>query len=274
MGHHAVCSECTNREKCKRPCKEVERILRSENRVMERHYPDYIVCYPKREEVHFSDLVETKFKDSGKALKAPDDFSNEEAFQFATDDLTLRKTQIFIERFFNRIPVAILAEHYGVTKNSIVTIYKQAIEHIEKLVDAMESRRAGLKAVKSGRFSDDQKWFLLVHIFGFSAAEVARMFNRDRNVLGQKIKRMADSYAALFEGHEARQESSIDDPPFDGKLTRNRIVTMVETYTEQGLSHRDAFKRIAERYGEAIKRKVNYRGIESRYYRATQKAET
>ncbi|WP_419661505.1 uncharacterized protein Dvar_19390 [Desulfosarcina variabilis str. Montpellier] len=199
---HAICEDCQKRDRCRRPCKEVERILWSENRVMERHYPDHIVCYPKRGEVHFSELTETKFKDSGKVQKSADDFSNDDAIEFNTDDLTLRKTQVFVDRFFNRMPVSILADKYGVKENSISTIYKQAIEQVGKLVDAMESRRAGLKAVKAGRFTDDQKWFLLAHVFGFSQAEIARMFNLSPNIVHSRVKRMTDRYACLFEHEE------------------------------------------------------------------------
>jgi len=76
------------------------------------------------------------------------------------------------------------------------------------------------------------------------------------------------TYAALFEGKELQEETPTQDPPIDGKLTRAKVVEMVENYFDQGLSHRQAFMRIAERYAQVVRRPVSHRGIESRYYKA------
>ena len=264
MEHHALCADCKKRDRCKRPCKEVERILRAGNRVMERHFDDMIVCYPMGKEVHFSELKESI--DGPKTTV--EDFTYDDLPEFSTEDLRLRKTAVFVDRFFNRMPVSLLAEKYGVEENTIVSIYKQAQEHVERIIEALDARREGIKATKPDKFNDDQKFFLLSHVFGFPQAEVARMFNRDRNVVNQKVKRMTDTYAALFEGQELQEETPIDDPPIDGKLTRAEVVEMVENYVDQGLSHRQAFMRIAERYAQVVRRPVSHRGIESRYYKA------
>ena len=56
-----------------------------------------------------------------------------------------------------------------------------------------------MKATKgTDRFTDDQKYFLLVSVFGFSGAEVARMFNLDHRRVSMKVRHMADKYEALF----------------------------------------------------------------------------
>jgi hypothetical protein len=80
-----------------------------------------------------------------------------------------------------------------------------------------------------------------------------------------KVKRMSDKYEAAF---STKVETSIDDPPMKGKLTRADISTIVENYVDQGLSHRQAFKRIAERYAEVVGRPIKMRAVESRYYKA------
>jgi hypothetical protein len=108
----------------------------------------------------------------------------------------------------------------------------------------------------------------LVSIFGFSGAEVARMFNRGYGMVNLKVKHMTDRYETLFSGEVPKEETPIDDPSIKGKLSRADVVAMVESYTEQGLSHRQAFKRIADRQGEAIGRPVKMRAAESRYYKA------
>ena len=179
-----------------------------------------------------------------------------------------RQTTVFIERFFNKVPCRELAERFDVKENTIVTMYAHAVESLEKIIEALDARREGVKATKSGRFTDDQKYFLLVSIFGFSGAEVARMFKRDEGRVDQKVKRMADTYEALFSGQAPKEETPVDDPPISAKLTRADVVNMVDRYTEQGLSHRQAFKRIADRQGEVIGRPVKMRAMESRYYKA------
>lgn len=77
-------------------------------------------------------------------------------------------------------------------------MFKQAVESIEKIVEAMDASREGLKACKSDHFTEDQKLFLLVSIFGFSGVEVGRMFNQDHKRVSLKVKRMSDKYAAAF----------------------------------------------------------------------------
>ena len=51
-----TCLKCENREYCVTPCKIVNDLLWDDNRVMERHFEDIIVCYPQHREVHFSEL--------------------------------------------------------------------------------------------------------------------------------------------------------------------------------------------------------------------------
>jgi len=63
-----------------------------------------------------------------------------------------------VERFFNKVPCKELAERFGVKENTIICIYKQAVEQLEKMIRAMDARREGLKATKSYHFTDDQKF--------------------------------------------------------------------------------------------------------------------
>jgi len=257
-----LCATCKKRNECKNPCKAVNAILWKDNRVMERHFRDVIVCYPQGKEVHFSELKDHQLED----------FSSNDVILWSSGDVRLRKTTVFIERFFNKVPCKELAERFGVKENTIVCMYAQAVESVEKIIEVLDSRREGLKATKSSRFTDDQKFFLLASVFGFSQAEVARMFNRDRNMVNQKVKRMSERYGALFSGQVPKEEKPIDDPPIKDKLSRADIVNMVDSYTEQGLSHRQAFKRIAERQAEFVGRPVSIRGIESRYYKTMTKS--
>ncbi|MBE9547622.1 MAG: hypothetical protein IMF10_09065 [Proteobacteria bacterium] len=179
----------------------------------------------------------------------------------------MTQTTVFVERFFNKTPCKELAERFDVKENTIVSMYRQAVKQLERIIETLDARREGLKATKSDKFTDDQKYFLLVCIFGFSQAEIAKMFGRHRNVVNKKVKRLSDKYEALFSGQEIKEEVPIKDPPMEGKLTRAQVVKLVEAYTDQGLSHRQAFKRIAERYSEIVNRPINFRGVESKYYK-------
>lgn len=253
-----VCSTCEKFDQCKAPCKAVNDILWADNRVMERHFGGAIVCYPRNGEVHFTELEDYQVEK----------FSNNDIFPWASDDLRLRKTTVFVERFFNQVSCKELAERFKVKENTIVCMYSQAVDHLKRIIEALDARREGLKATKPDRFSEDQKFFLLVGIFGFSGVEVARMFNQDHKRVSQRVKRLTDKYSELFTVEAPKEETPIDDPPITGKLTRSEVVKMVDIYVEQGLSHRQAFKRIAKNYAEFVGRAVNFRAIESRYYKA------
>jgi transposase len=168
----------------------VNRILWDGNRVMERQYATMVKVYPQRGEVHLSAVHPARLD------KVP------EAFPWSGTDCRLTKTAVFVERFFHKTPYKELAERFGVTENTVVTMYRQAVEQVGKIIEALDARREGLKAVREPgrRLTEEERYFLLVKVFGFSMAEVARMFNLDRRRVGQRLKRMAERYGGLFTG--------------------------------------------------------------------------
>lgn len=254
-----ACNNCQEREQCQTPCKAVKSILWANNHVMERHFPDRIEVYPQHvKEVQFSEIEDSQL----------DKFSTADVIPWSSGDLRLRKTSVFVERFFNKVSCKELAERFGVKENTIVCIYAQALEHVERIIKALDARKEGMKATKADRFTEEQKYFLLTSVFGFSQAEVARMFKRDRNRVNLIVKSMADRFETFFSGQEPKKESTIDDPPINDRPTRADVIKIVDAYVDQGLSHRQAFKRIADRYAEVVGRPVSVRGIESRYYKA------
>lgn len=202
-----LCETCEQRETCQTPCKAVNAILWKDNRVMERHFGDHIVCYPQNKEIHFSEVKDYEIERSNDAVP------------WSSGDARLRQTVVFIERFFNKVPCKELAARFGVKENTIVCMYARSVESLEKIIAAMDARREGMKATRgTDRFTDDQKFFLLVYVFGFSQTEVGRMFNLDHRRVNLKVKRMADRYEALFK-----------DPvksPYDG-LSKNEMVKRI-----------------------------------------------
>lgn len=186
-----TCDKCPKYDTCKEPCAAVNDILWKDNRIMERLYGNRIICYPRNGEIHFSELDIAGIEDM-------DDFSMHDVIPWTSEDRRLMKTKVFIERFFKKTPCAELAEKYGVKENTIVCMYRDAICTIGKIIDMMDARRNGIKAVKSRCFTEDQKMFLLVSVFGFSGEEVAGMFNLNRGTVNAKVKRMSDRYREAF----------------------------------------------------------------------------
>jgi len=156
---------------------------------MERHYGDRIVCFPKNEEVHYSELSE----------KAMDELDLAPPFPWSSGDTNLRQTTVFIERFFNKTPCKELAERFGVKENTIVCMYRDAVAQMHRMIKALDARREGMKQVQTDRFNDDEKMFLLVYVFGFNNTEVGRMFGLDHRKVSMKLKPLADRYSGIFE---------------------------------------------------------------------------
>jgi len=183
-----ICEKCEKRDRCKKSCDKVNALLWKDNRVMEKKAYNRIVTYPKKNEVRFSEISQEQI----------DNFTTMDVIPWSSGDLRLRKTIVFVERFFNKTPCKVLADRFGVKENTIVCMYQQAVEQLEKIVEKMDSRKEGIKAMKADRFTEDQKFFLLSHVFGFPQAEVARMFKRNRDAVNKKVKRLCDKYEALF----------------------------------------------------------------------------
>lgn len=193
-----LCDKCENRESCKTPCDEVNKILWKENHVYERHYDNSIVVFPPKKEVHFSALDDYQLEE----------ISNSDAFPWSSGDYKLRQTNVFIEKFFNRTSTSELAERYGVRASVISTMYENCLQKIEQILSLLDLRASGIKNLKPDRFTEDEKMFLLVHIFRFNAAEVAEMFHHGKDYTSGKLRRMADKYKALFNGNENAQNAA------------------------------------------------------------------
>ena len=91
------------------------------------------------------------------------------------------------------------------------------------------------------------------------------MFNKDRDMINQKIKRMNDTFRDAFSSLEKKE---VEDPELDDNLSREEALKIVNAYVDQGFSKRQAFIRIANRMEAKLGRRITYRGIESKYYKA------
>lgn len=186
-----LCSDCEKRDTCTKPCDQIEVILKRGNKaVMEHRYADRIVFYSQGKEISFADL-----KDYDVDRFTYDDIED----LFKSTDTRVRKAGIFIDRFFNKMSIEDLSEKYKTSRNNISCMYRDAVKQIFKIISVLDQRRTGIKAISpKSQFTEDEKCFLLVYVFGFSCAETARMMNRSRRVLNKRIKRMHDAHRQNF----------------------------------------------------------------------------
>ena len=183
------CKKCKDRATCKTPCSEVKAALWKDNRVMERRSGDKIVCYPKTQEVHFTELQDFQL----------DSFSEADVIPWNSAETRLTKTAVFIERFFNKTPCKELAERFGVKENTIVCMFRDAVAQMWKMIETLDAQRGGLKNMKpKNAFTEDEKIFLLCSVFGFSQVQAAEIMNRSQDTIGAKVKRMNEKYRQAF----------------------------------------------------------------------------
>ncbi|OPL14702.1 MAG: hypothetical protein AVO39_08765 [delta proteobacterium MLS_D] len=250
------CLKCEKYDTCRSPCQEVNKILWHDNKCFEKHFSDRIQVYTGSSAVkQFSALN-----------KIDNIFSTDDKIPWSSGDTELRQTAVFIERFFNKVPASELAERYGVTVSTIESLYGSAKKVLFKIIQIMDMRSTGIKRVTNSRFSDREKWFLLVNIFGFQGDEVAEMFKVDHRKVMRVVKSMADKYKEKF--IEPTENDLITDPKVKQKLTREDVVGLVKDYQRQGLSVRRACHRIADRQGELVGHEIPWRTIESKYVKA------
>jgi hypothetical protein len=250
------CGTCQNREHCQAPCKEVRKVLNKGNRYFEKPQGDIIICYPgKREEVQVSSLKDYE----------ADQFSSTDVVPWNLGGCQLRQTTVFVEHFFNKISYRELADRMDSSEDTIASMYLRALERIYAVIQVIDSRNEGIKRVRKGKFTDSQKFFLLVCVFGFNRAEVARIFNRDHTHVCERVKEMEKKYAVLF-SDSLSNEFPVEEKPITAELTPENIVSLVDHYTKQGLPRKDAFRRIAEGYSKFLNKPVAAKGIGNKFY--------
>ena len=179
---------------------------------MEKHYSDAIVVFPgSGKERHFSELTD----------KQLDEISEIDVIPWSSGDVNFTQTGVFIDRFFNRMPFKDIAEKYHVQENTTVKQFHFAVKALEKIVSILDARREGMRAMKPQRFTDEQKMFLLIHVFCFTQMEVAEIFGLDHRKVSQIVKRMADKFSKNFNNQKEPVKSA-----YEG-LSKDEIVKRI-----------------------------------------------
>jgi len=136
-----LCKRCRHRSRCKAPCAPVEKYLAyGTSTPFEIYLRDSVtkLCPASKRVVRRSEMVteyDNREKASNEAQRA---FSTENDTPF--QDLTprLKQTGIFIDRFFNRMPYAEIAEKYATSEHNAQCLYQNAVKRLDKTVKAMD----------------------------------------------------------------------------------------------------------------------------------------
>lgn len=252
-----ICTTCEQREHCQTLCKEISKKVWKGNRMMEDKFDNHIVLYPQKKQIRFSEIEDYKV----------DNFSNSDVIPWSSSGTRLLKTSVFIERFFNKTPVHELAERFGVNGATINSIYSKTVNRLSKVIEALDARKAGVFVSRLERFTKEQKFFMLVFVFGFSNKDVAEMFNYHENTIEYKVARMARKYGDLFAEQAKKDDTTISDPPMSDTLTDDELISIVDAYFQQGLPRSQAYIRIAERLPALHGRRATEGAIKKRYYK-------
>ena len=185
-----LCRECENRECCSVPCKPVQAELRKCGQVMERHYSDMIKVYPLNHEVQFSTLREN----------VVDEMAEGDGVELCSDFIEHRRTGIFVDRFFHKLPYSEISEKYDTTPDKAAKMYSEAKESAHELIQAMAMRKSGMKDLKQRvKFTKEQKWFLMAFCFGYTNREIADLYGVERTKVSGATRKIALKYKAAFD---------------------------------------------------------------------------
>lgn len=180
-----TCIECDNRSQCKKPCEDLYQKLKEvSDGYYEKRTDDGVMIFSQNHQLQCA-FIENEVK-----------FSNEDQTPWCSGDFKLRQTNVFIDRFFGKMSFQAIAEKYKIDEHTAETSYHNAFNQVEKVVRAMDSRKEGIKhSLNSKRgFTDHQKFFLLVKIFGFSGSEVAQMFDVPVTTVNRRVRDMTGQF--------------------------------------------------------------------------------
>lgn len=205
-----ICDKCLNRKHCRKPCYFVEQSLRSECVLLmeDKRSDNTTVVYSKWNETRLSDFMpdDEQLENSKYMAVDPD----QEKRLIPEDEVPITpkqlRTKVFYERFFRGTPNKELADSLGIAENYCSAIYAEARKRVLAVVEALDGRDYGLTNVQKSKYSftDDEKWFLLSKVFGFSITEVSRMPGTPSlATLKVKIGRLYNRYRGCFDQEAA-----------------------------------------------------------------------
>jgi len=187
------CRDCESYAHCRNACLKLQREIKQPGAFYEKvdYENDRIIMFK-----HGPEQNTTAFDENDRPLEQ---YSTEEALQLNTDAFELTQSQIFFEVFFNRRTYEDVADCLGIPVAHVIRYYNEACKRIEQVAAAMDRRNSGLKkATAHKQLTEQQKAFLLVYIYGFSFAECARIFGKNKKTIQVKARYLFDKYMHAF----------------------------------------------------------------------------
>ena len=192
---NGICSKCSHRSTCEKPCYPVEQYLNFENqKPYEILDKGIIIVHPRsKREIRRSEL---NFNEDGKPTKPSEAvFSTVTDSPFASEkiDPAIKQTGIFVDRIFHRMSYADLAEKYNTIISGVAKMYVNAKSRLLKSIKAMD--RADL-ALSNGQplveMPKGVKVFFLHSVFGLSISEIARFLDMNHTLVIRNIQTIRD----------------------------------------------------------------------------------
>jgi len=195
-----ICENCANSKYCRKPCRPVEKWLRDgQTLIFEDKQGDVLISYGHWNEVRLSAIQPKDLGDKGSLYLSVE--PDQEKRLIPEKEIPIKPKQlqakVFYERFFKGKKNEKLAGEIGIPANHCSAIYSEARKRILKIVEALDGRDFGLQGLKKTKheLTEDQKWFLMNKVFGFSIAEISRMPGTPhRRTINLKINRLFNEY--------------------------------------------------------------------------------
>jgi hypothetical protein len=166
---HSPCRECAKRGTCKNICEKLRDCI---DKSLGRGYAE------KTNREFIVILSEGGQIPNWSSLPDGVDIENHDCqIKFNTDAAELNQTKIFMEYFFNRRPLADIADQFGVTIFTVHSSFRRILDRLDMLLRVIDTRTTAVKEIAEKgnfhRYDDDTKAFLLSHMFGFSTTEIS-----------------------------------------------------------------------------------------------------
>jgi len=192
------CKKCSHYPTCTRPCYPVKQFLKEKGEAFERSG----VLYPLYKQIPLS--VCMKEADNGKDVANDEEklLSDELESPFISFKPKLKRTGVFVRRFFLRESYKDIARDFEITPENAMALYRNAVQiileklkHIDKdgRKDIADNHYKKMYRKKRNNIPKNMKWYVMANVFGLTPKEIAEIDGNttNRNV-SSAICRVAD----------------------------------------------------------------------------------
>jgi len=204
---YAVCSKCPHKNDCKKPCEPVRYYLYDgESTAMEKirgrdeQGRAILVNYGFNHEVEvrFSELEDSQSKQGKEKDFVEKKILNIQDSPFQSFEPQFLQTKIFIDRYLKGMSFEDIGKKHDISTKAAASISTSSKMRFLNLMRKFDTRQEGIKALNHKKYTllDEQKFFLLNKVFGFTAREISAMFG------GIDMKYISAAVGSLFKQYQ------------------------------------------------------------------------